>query len=63
MVTQSALDTRTTETHALIASDKVEGTPVYRSNGEKVGTVERLMIDKLNGKVVYAVMSFGDSSV
>jgi sporulation protein YlmC with PRC-barrel domain len=59
MVTQSTLDTSTKETHSLIASDKVEGTPVYRSNGEKVGTVERLMIDKLNGKVVYAVMSFG----
>ncbi len=45
--------------HALIASDRVEGTPVRRSNGEKIGTVERLMIDKTSGKVAYAVMSFG----
>jgi PRC-barrel domain len=37
----------------------VEGTPVYRSNGERVGTIERVMIDKLTGKVAYAVMSFG----
>ena len=50
MVTQSTLDTSTRETHSLIASDKVEGTPVYRSNGEKVGTVERLMIDKLTAR-------------
>jgi hypothetical protein len=47
------------ETHALIGSDKVEGTKVYRSNGDKVGQVERIMIDKQSGKVAYAVMSFG----
>ncbi|HWL06346.1 MAG TPA: PRC-barrel domain-containing protein [Xanthobacteraceae bacterium] len=47
------------ETHALIGSDKVEGTSVYRSNGDKVGKIERVMIDKQTGKVGYAVMSFG----
>ena len=47
------------ETMSLIGSDKVEGTPVYRSNGERVGQIERVMIDKLTGKVGYAVMSFG----
>src|SRR5580700_5885950 len=52
-----ALDRR--ETVSLIGSDKVEGTPVYRSNGERVGQIERVMIDKINGKVAYAVMSFG----
>jgi hypothetical protein len=53
----ASLDQR--ETFSLIGSDKVEGTPVYRSNGEKVGKIERVMIDKRNGKVAYAVMSFG----
>jgi hypothetical protein len=47
------------ETHDLIGSDKVEGTNVYRSNGEKVGSIERIMIDKYSGQVAYAVMSFG----
>jgi hypothetical protein len=47
------------ETHGLIGSDKVEGTAVYRSNGDKVGAIARVMIDKLSGKVAYAVMSFG----
>jgi hypothetical protein len=47
------------ETFGLIGSDKVEGTEVYRSNGDRVGTIERVMIDKLSGKVAYAVMSFG----
>ena len=47
------------ETHDLIGSDKVEGTPVYRPNGERVGTIQRVMIDKIGGQVAYAVMSFG----
>jgi hypothetical protein len=59
MAIQSALDTSTRETYSLIGSDKVEGTAVYRSDGEKVGHIERVMIDKINGKVAYAVMSFG----
>ena len=59
MTTQSTLDTTTRETRSLIGSDKVEGTAVYRSNGDKVGTVQRVMIDKISGKVAYAVMSFG----
>jgi hypothetical protein len=32
---------------------------VRRSSGEKIGTIERLMIDKLSGNVAYAVLSFG----
>jgi hypothetical protein len=45
--------------HTLIGSDRVEGTPVRRSDGHKIGTIERLMIDKLSGNVAYAVLSFG----
>jgi sporulation protein YlmC with PRC-barrel domain len=47
------------ETASLIASDKVEGTAVYDADGKRIGKIERLMIDKLTGKVAYAVMSFG----
>src|SRR5262249_842657 len=47
------------ETSNLIGNDKVEGTPGYRSNGDSVGQIERVMIDKLSGKVAYVVMSFG----
>ena len=46
-------------THSLIASDRVEGTPVRRSNGKKIGTIQHVMIDKLSGNVAYAVLSFG----
>jgi PRC-barrel domain protein len=62
MAIQSTLDTRDIdrrETVSLIGSDKVEGTAVYRSNGDKVGSIQRVMIDKISGKVAYAVMSFG----
>jgi hypothetical protein len=45
--------------HALIASDRIEGTAVRRSNGEKIGKIERLMIDKISGTIGYAVLSFG----
>jgi sporulation protein YlmC with PRC-barrel domain len=47
------------ETASLIASDKLEGTPVYGADGKRVGKIDRLMIDKISGKVAYAVMSFG----
>ncbi len=47
------------ETDSLIGSDKVEGTAVYRSNGEKIGQIQRVMIGKRSGKVGYVVMSFG----
>jgi hypothetical protein len=45
--------------HNLIASDRIEGTAVRRANGEKIGKIERLMLDKISGKVAYAVLSFG----
>lgn len=43
----------------LIESDRVEGTTVYRSDGTKIGSIERVMIDKYSGQAAYAVMSFG----
>ena len=43
----------------LIESDRVEGTNVLDHQGRNVGQIKRLMIDKLSGKVSYAVMTFG----
>jgi sporulation protein YlmC with PRC-barrel domain len=43
----------------LIAAEKVEGTDVYNLQGEKLGTVDDIMIDKVSGKAIYALMSFG----
>jgi hypothetical protein len=51
--------TETRETSTLIGSDKVEGTAVYGSDNSKIGSIERVMIEKTSGKVSYAVLSFG----
>jgi hypothetical protein len=47
------------ETVSLIGSDKVEGTAEYGADDQKIGSVQRVMIDKIGGKVSYAVVSFG----
>jgi hypothetical protein len=47
------------ETHSCIAADKVAGTAVYNAEGEKLGAIDTVMINKRSGRVVYAVMSFG----
>lgn len=51
--------TEAQETAGLIGSDKVEGTNVYGAKREKIGSIERVMIDKRTGHVAYAVLSFG----
>src|SRR6185312_2408542 len=48
-----------TKPHQLIASDRVEGTAVRRPNGDRLGHIERLMIDKVSGRVSYAILGFG----
>jgi hypothetical protein len=53
----TSVDTR--ETTSLISSDKVDGTAVYGSDEQKIGSIEHLMIDKISGKVAYAVLTFG----
>jgi hypothetical protein len=43
----------------LIGSDMVEGTAVYGVDDSKIGSIERVMIDKISGRVSYAVLGFG----
>lgn len=40
----------------IISSDRVEGTAVYNNNGDKLGSIDDLMIDKRSGQVRYAVL-------
>jgi sporulation protein YlmC with PRC-barrel domain len=44
---------------SLIAAEKVNGVNVYNPQGEKLGEIDDLMIDKISGRVAYAVLSFG----
>jgi sporulation protein YlmC with PRC-barrel domain len=46
-------------TASVISSDKVEGTTVYNPQGEKLGSIDDLMIDRATGQVRYAVLEFG----
>jgi hypothetical protein len=56
---RAAGDVAVEETRQLISSDKVGGTAVYNPEGDNLGSIYTLMIDKVSGKVEYAVMSFG----
>ena len=47
------------ETGRLIASNKVEGTPVYGRDGDRLGSIYNFMVDKFTGQVEYAVMTYG----
>jgi sporulation protein YlmC with PRC-barrel domain len=46
-------------TGRLVAASKVNGTAVYDMKGERLGSVEDIMIDKISGEVNYAILSFG----
>jgi sporulation protein YlmC with PRC-barrel domain len=43
----------------MISSENVRGTEVFGPNGDAIGQIEHLMIDKPSGRVTYAVISFG----
>ena len=43
---------------SLIAAEKVNGTNVYNLQGEELGSVEDVLIDKVSGRAVYAIMAF-----
>lgn len=58
-MTQSATPDPVTSVHPLIESNRVEGTPVYDPSGTHIGTIQHLIIEKVSGRVVYAVMTFG----
>lgn len=47
------------ETSDLISSEKVDGTVVYNRQGERLGSIDCFMVGKRNGRVEYAVLSFG----
>ena len=45
--------------HQLISSEDVQGTDVYGIGDEVIGEIDHLLIEKVAGRVSYAVMSFG----
>jgi hypothetical protein len=45
--------------HPLIPAGRVTGTAVYNPEGDRLGKVEEVAIEKVTGKVAYAILSFG----
>ena len=45
--------------HALITASRVNGTPVFNAEGDRIGHIEDLSIDKVSGQVRYALLAFG----
>lgn len=45
--------------HDCISSDRVEGTAVFGSDGDKIGSVDCVMIEKRSGKAREAVVDVG----
>ena len=45
--------------HILVSSRRVEGTPVFDCDGRRIGSVHSVMIHKVTGQVAYAVLTFG----
>ena len=43
----------------LISSEDVQGTEVYGAGDKAIGGIDHLLIEKVSGRVTYAVMSFG----
>jgi hypothetical protein len=43
----------------LISSEDVQGTSVYGMDDKQIGEIDHLIIEKVSGRVTYAVMSFG----
>jgi sporulation protein YlmC with PRC-barrel domain len=42
-----------------IAASRVTGTSVYNEQGEKIGHVEDVVLDKMSDKIMFAVLGFG----
>ena len=45
--------------HPVIESDRVEGTPVFDEANNRIGTIKRLLIEKVSGRVLYVDVTFG----
>jgi PRC-barrel domain len=59
LVLVGSMPTTDQPAHRLISSDRVIGTDVHGVGDETIGQIDHLLIEKLSGRIAYAVMSFG----
>jgi sporulation protein YlmC with PRC-barrel domain len=55
---EELMTTPTGHTSAILAS-KVKGTAVYNDAGDKIGTVEDVVLDKQSNQIMFAALGFG----
>jgi sporulation protein YlmC with PRC-barrel domain len=55
---EEQMTTTTGHTSAILAS-KVKGTTVYNDTGDKIGTVEDIVLDKESNQILFAALGFG----
>ena len=54
----TAMPTPSGHTTAILAS-KVRGTPVYDTDGDRIGTVEDVVLDKMSNNIMFGVLGSG----
>ena len=47
------------QAHRLVSSDRVISTDVYGVGDEAIGQIDHLLIEKVSGRIAYAIMNFG----
>src|SRR6059058_5271739 len=55
---EERMTTSSGHTTAILAS-KVKGTAVYSDSGDKIGTVEDVVLDKKSNQIMFAALGFG----
>jgi sporulation protein YlmC with PRC-barrel domain len=55
---EERMTTSSGHTTAILAS-KVKGTAVYSDSGDKIGTVEDIVLDKQSNQIMFAALGFG----
>ena len=48
-----------TTSHPMIMANRVTSTPVFNREGDRIGHIDNLSIDKASGRVAHAILSFG----
>ena len=43
----------------LVSADRVSGTAVYNRDAERLGTIDKVFIDKVSGQAEFATLAFG----
>ena len=45
--------------HQCVSSNDIDGTEVYGADGNHIGEVDHMIIDKVSGRVAYVIIAFG----